>query len=152
MMVLRKFPKLILFFFIFGIVHCEDVMVGVDQDFIEDSFDLPTSQNPTIIDVDEDDVCPRFEFNSSNENSFFLRIGDGNPIDLIALFQYDTTEYLVDIDDRVLRGENSSTSTFELRYNPETSLYTMIVDYNCTADLETENCTNTNFNCSGPLF
>lgn len=130
---------------------CGDAITGVDQNYIETQFDLDSTTNPTILDLDVGDVCPKFEFDSTNETKYFLRTADGSPKDTQAVFQYASTQYDTDGSLRVLKGSNSTGSTYELKYDPDLKTYMLTVDYNCTDASDTENCTNSTFTCTGPL-
>lgn len=142
----------VFFLLTFTLFGCDDSVTGVDQQYIETQFDLDSSTNPTLLDLDEGDVCPKFEFDSSDTTSYFLRTADGSPKDEQATFDYATTKYDEDGSLRVLQAENDTGSNFEIKYEPELSTYSLTVDYNCASAADDEDCTNSTFTCTGPLF
>ena len=147
-----NFGKNILIGFgVFVLVACGgDSMSGVDQSFISDRFDLPTSTNPTVLNIDKTNTCPHFEFDNTNSISFQLLFSAGNPTAAQSTFKYMDDEFSQDGSLRVLTDTNSTGSTFTLKYDPEVKTYSLSVDYNCHDANDTANCTNTLYTCTGP--
>ncbi len=132
-------------------LFCCSSNVGTTQSEIEDNFDLSTAGNPTILRNCDDDAFPHMEFDSTNKDTFQILISDGNPVEKETTFEYDSAQYEVDGNNKILSGENAVGSNYKLTYDPDLATYSLVVDYNCSKIEDNLDCTNTVFDCTGPL-
>lgn len=146
-MKIKLIPLLVILF----TIGCSGAKKGVDQEFILEQFEFSSNDNPTIIDLidEEDGSCPNIEFDSENTTSYQVRLEPGNPSSDQSTFRYADTEFDEFNGVKTLKNSNSSGSTMELSFDGST--YTLEVDYNCELPDQTDDCTNVSYICSGVL-
>ncbi len=140
--------KKILILLLLAFVNCSTATKGVDLAFIRNEFNLPAT-NPLIVNLDEENECPKIEFDNDNTTSFKIRLAAGNPSDKQSTFTYEADSFDKVVEKRILKGSNDQGSLFEFTFDND-STYTLMVDYNCL-NVTDPDCANTTYNCSGPL-
>jgi len=140
--------KKILLLLTLTLVYCSTGTKGVDLAFIREEFNLP-STNPLIVDLDEENDCPRIEFDNNDTTSFKIRFEEGNPSDAQSTFNYADDKYDTLLETEILTGSNEQGSTFKFTFDNDVT-YTLMIDYNC-ANATDPDCNNTTYNCSGTL-
>lgn len=146
---LKSIP--VLFFATLAFFGCNDAITGVDLTYIVSKFDLDDTTNPVILNIDNEGVCPKMEFDSTNTETFFVRTAPDSPNDSQARFEYATTRYDESGSNRILQGDNDEDSSFELTYDPGLKTYRLKIEYTCTASDGTS-CVNASYDCTGPLI
>lgn len=139
--------KKILILALLALINCSTATKGVDLAFIRDEFNLP-STNPLVVDLDEEDACPKIEFDNESE-SFKIRLAPDNPSNAQSTFTYADDKFDTLLETRILTGSNDEGSTFEFTYDNDVT-YTLTVDYNCVNATDPD-CSNTTYTCTGPL-
>lgn len=142
--------KKLLLLCVLGLTFCaDDGKNGVNQAFITEQFLLSDASNPTVLDVDETDDCPRLEMDSGNKKTFQIRFAGTNPPEEQTTFAYADDVYKEDGEKRILKGINETNTTFEITFDGN-EIYTILVDFNC-ANAGDPDCSTTTFECSGVL-
>lgn len=143
--------KKLLLLCIVGLSFCSDEgKNGVDQDFITEQFQLSSASNPTILDVDATDDCPRLEMDSTDKKTFQIRFaGNNNPPEEQTTFEYADDVYKQDGEKHILKGINATDTKFEITFDGN-EIYTITIDFNC-ANAGDPDCSTTTFDCSGLL-
>ncbi len=134
-----------------GLTFCsDDGQNGVDQAFITEQFELSSASNPTILDVDESNDCPRLVMDSSDSETFQIKFaGSTNPPEDQITFAYADDVYKLDGQKHILKGINDTDTTFEITFDGD-AIYSIRIDFRCKIAGDPD-CITTVYDCSGPL-
>ena len=124
---------------------CSDSGIsGVDQAFIVKKFKPNATIDSYIIDVDANGDCPRLEMDVNG-----IQVGFPDTINEQTTFAYADDEYFEEGNTRILKGQNDTSTDFELTFDGD-EIYTIRISYRCAIAGDPD-CVTTTYDCSGPL-